>query len=147
MIYLDSCALMKLIREEDESTALQEWLDERADVEQVTSNLARTELVRVVRRCNHGADGAVLEEDALARELAEAQAVLDAVGMLELDSDVFDQAGTADPPTLKSLDAIHLAAARQLGDALTNFVTYDQGLRKAAEQAGLATAAPGPTTG
>jgi hypothetical protein len=30
VIYLDSCALVKLVRTEDGSSALQEWLDERS---------------------------------------------------------------------------------------------------------------------
>src|SRR5688572_724733 len=49
MIYLDSCALVKLIREESESLALQAWLDERADEVMITSELARAEVLRAVR--------------------------------------------------------------------------------------------------
>jgi predicted nucleic acid-binding protein len=36
-----------------------------------------------------------------------------------------------------SLDAIHLVCAREVGDALTAFVTYDRVLARAAENAGL----------
>ncbi len=46
MIYLDSCALVKLVRTEDGSSALQEWLDERCDELAVTSALSRAEVLQ-----------------------------------------------------------------------------------------------------
>jgi uncharacterized protein len=84
VIYLDSCALVKLIREEDESEALQEWLDERDGELVVTSELAQAEVRRVVVRSNHTDQGALIDADELAAELAEAEAVLD-MSALELE--------------------------------------------------------------
>ncbi|MEH1012539.1 hypothetical protein V6U90_05370, partial [Micromonospora sp. CPCC 206060] len=50
-------------------------------------------------------------------------------------------------PTLRSLDAIHLAAAQVLtnesGTALIAFVTYDRRLIERAKAAGLPVASPG----
>jgi predicted nucleic acid-binding protein len=55
--------------------------------------------------------------------------------------------GYDDAPTLRSLDAIHLATAQVLtnesGAELLAFVTYDRRLLDAAKAAGLPTASPG----
>ncbi len=50
MIYLDSSALMKLVREEHETVALGEWLNARPDQAVVTSELGRIEVLRAARR-------------------------------------------------------------------------------------------------
>ncbi|WP_419862595.1 hypothetical protein [Candidatus Poriferisodalis sp.] len=50
MHYLDSSALVKLIVEESESFALYAWLKQE-NVRAVSSDLARTETIRAVRRC------------------------------------------------------------------------------------------------
>ncbi len=47
-----------------------------------------------------------------------------------------------DPPELRSLDAVHLATALDLGRDLDGFVTYDDRLARAAQDAGIATFAP-----
>jgi hypothetical protein len=46
-------------------------------------------------------------------------------------------AQTVSPPTVRSLDAIHLATALHLGTQVTSFVTYDKRLADAAVVAGL----------
>ncbi|WP_247671909.1 hypothetical protein [Micromonospora sp. M61] len=60
---------------------------------------------------------------------------------------VVGQAFNAPEPTLRSLDAIHLATAQVLtnesGAELVAFVAYDRRLLDAAKAAGLATASPG----
>ncbi|MCX9191376.1 VapC toxin family PIN domain ribonuclease [Carbonactinospora thermoautotrophica] len=144
MIYLDSCALVKLVREEDESEALRAYLDAHADVEHVTSELARAEVMRVIRRVNHDDQGRLLvTEEEFARQVADASDVLDAVSYVTLDVDLLDEAGAIRSPHVRTLDAIHLASAALLGPALTAFVTYDKRLRQAAEQAGNPVVAPG----
>ena len=82
MIYLDSCALVKPIRDEDETVALQSWLDDRADDVVVTSELALAEVLRVVRRNNHTDQGELIDADELAADLDEAAAVLAATAGL-----------------------------------------------------------------
>jgi predicted nucleic acid-binding protein len=47
------------------------------------------------------------------------------------------------PVELRSLDAIHLATAQQLGADLARVVTYDQRMTVAARQLGLTVARPG----
>jgi uncharacterized protein len=126
--YLDTSALTKLVVAEVETTALRAWL---ADVERdpVSCDLARTELMRAVRR-------------AAPDRVVRAREVLDSVTLLEVTTATFEAAGRLDPTILGSLDAIHLGAAFDLGDDLDGIVTYDDRLARAAEANGLAVIAP-----
>lgn len=127
-VYLDSSALVKLVIREPESEALAGHL--RARPTRVSCALARVEVLRAVRP--HGP-----------ASVTRAQRVLERVGLLRLDDDLLDAAGALEGPTLRSLDAIHLAAAAMLGDALVELITYDVRMSQAAAQLGLAVAAPG----
>ena len=126
--YLDTSALVKLVVAEPESAALREWLT-TAERSPVASDLVRSELMRAVRRA---APGSVVA----ARE------VLEAVTLLSLPSSTFESAGRLDPAMLRSLDAVHLAAALELGDDLEGLVTYDDRLAAAAVAHGIAVVAP-----
>ena len=59
-----------------------------------------------------------------------------------LASELLDVAAVLDDGVLRSLDAIHLAAAQLLGDDLTRVITYDQRMTTAAEALGLIVSAP-----
>ncbi|MCY3851285.1 MAG: type II toxin-antitoxin system VapC family toxin [Acidimicrobiaceae bacterium] len=126
--YLDTSALVKLVVAEPETAALRLWI-ERADQDLVTSDLARTELMRVARQV---APDRVL----LARE------VLESVSIVEVATAVFEEAGRLHPADLRSLDAIHLAAALDLGDDLAGLVTYDKRLAEGASANGIEPIAP-----
>jgi predicted nucleic acid-binding protein len=126
--YLDTSALVKLVVVETETPALIAWLRE-TDRRVVTADLARTELLRAVRRS---------APDRLVR----ARNVLAAVDLLGLDAPLLDQAALLDPPSLRTLDALHVAAALVLGDDLEGFVAYDERLLAAAAAAGLVTVSP-----
>ncbi|MEQ8842698.1 MAG: type II toxin-antitoxin system VapC family toxin [Acidimicrobiales bacterium] len=126
--YVDTSALVKLVVAEPETAAFRAWLDEPGR-EPVTCDLARTELMRVVRR-------AVPDRVLRARE------VLDAVTLVRVTPAVFESAGRLDPAGLRSLDAIHLAAALDLGDDLDGLVTYDDRLAEAAVANGVAVLTP-----
>lgn len=126
--YLDTSALVKLVVAEPESAALRDWLDV-ADRRPVSSDLARTELTRAVRR-------------AAPDRLVRARAVLDAVTLVQVTSSVFEAAGRLDPPTLRSLDALHVAAALDLGDDLEGMVAYDERLAGAATANGILVVSP-----
>ena len=126
--YLDTAALVKLVVAEQETPALRAWLGE-ADRDPVSCDLARTELMRAVRRA--APDRVVL-----------ARAVLDALTLLEVTTAVFEEAGRLNPAVVRSLDAIHLAAALSLGDDLEGLVTYDERLADAARANGVAVVAP-----
>ena len=126
MLYLDSSALVKLVVVEPESAALESWLGARTDLSSCA--LSRTEVRRAVRPSG---------PDAVAR----ATRLLATTALVQLDDALFDRAGDLEPP-LRSLDAIHLAAALELGDELETVVTYDARMTKAARALGLPVVAP-----
>ena len=130
MIYLDASALMKLVRREDETSALREWLELRPEHPAVTSELGRVEVLRAARRVG-------------SQVLGEARAVVGDLDLVAVDRAVQDVACDIGDPPLRTLDALHLASALLLGDGLTAFVAYDRRLAEAARDAGLAVAAPG----
>jgi uncharacterized protein len=74
--------------------------------------------------------------------VVQARAVLDAVTLIEVTTTIFEEAGRLDPTLLRSLDAVHLAAALALGDDLEGLVTYDERLADAARRNGVAVVAP-----
>ncbi len=121
---------MKLVQREAESDALREYLRRHRPDERVTSALAHVEVVRAVQ-----SGGAVATATAR-RQLAR-------VHQVTLDKALLESAATLRPGTLlRSLDAIHLAAAERLGEDLTFVVTYDLRMASAAEAMGLPVAAP-----
>lgn len=131
MLYLDTAALVKLVRPEPETAALADWLDQRTGLPWVASTLIEVELPRAIRR---------VEPDLL----AEVPAVIAHVARYEIDQTVRSIAAAYPDPRLRSSDAIHLATARGIfGNRLTAFVSYDQRLLAAAAAAGLQTASPG----
>ena len=129
MIYLDSSALVKLVLTEAESPALTSWLAERADLPMVSSVVHRTEVPRAVWLAN---------PNALPRSYRQ----MKGVQQVGLSSRVLDTAATLPPPTLRSVDAIHLASALALRRHLTAFVAYDPRLLAAARDLGLPTVSP-----
>ena len=136
MIYLDTSALVKLIRVEAESQDLADWLDERVDIPWITSALTEVELPRAVRAVASGGLSAV-------------PGVLDRLDRFEIDAVVRATAAAYPDDTLRSLDAIHLATAQTASVAapLTALVVYDRRLRQAAVDLGIPVAAPGTQAG
>lgn len=148
MIYLDSSALVELVREERETAALLAWLDDRVGEPHATSQLARTEVARALRRAAHDERAADERagrdpEHVLAELLAEGEEVVAAVGQVPLLPDVLDDAGSLAAPAFRTLDAIHVASARTLRPAAVEVVTYDARLAAVARDDGFAVAAPG----
>jgi predicted nucleic acid-binding protein len=126
--YLDTSALVMLVVAEDETAPFRRWLDE-SDRTPVSCDLARTELMRVVRR-------------AAPSRLVAARAVLDSIILTTVDTSTFEAAGRLEPAKLRSLDALHVAAALELGDDLESIVTYDERLKAAAQHQGIRVTAP-----
>lgn len=93
------------------------------------SDLHRTELRRAAGRAG-------------GRALARAERLLSESDILRIDAEVFDRAGRLEPQDLRSLDALHLAAATTLGEDLAGIVVYDDRLRSAATAAGIEVASP-----
>jgi len=128
VFYLDTSAAMKLVVPERGSVALRDWMQSRAD-RVFGSDLLRTELLRAMRRVAPG-------------HMPEARAVLDSIVMLQLSTSVCERAAVLEPDLLRSLDALHLAAALEMGDELEGLVTYDQRLAKSASALGISVVAP-----
>ena len=96
-----------------------------------TSALARIEVMRAVKRT--GDD----------EHVSLAEILLVRVIIVRMEPRVLRLAASVDPAALRSLDAIHLASALEIGDRLTAFITYDRQLGAAAEAAGLKVEIPG----
>lgn len=134
VFYADASALVKLVREEEESGVLRAYLD-GADL--VSSELVLTEIPRAVRR-------AVAQDSALPLDLLLQRAgeLIDVLALRPLDRALLAGAGALAEPALCALDAIHVASAVDL-DPIEAFVTYDERQAAAARLAGLRTTAPG----
>lgn len=129
MIYLDSAAVVKLVHAEPESQALRDWLDERAETGWISSVLVEIESFRALARHVPAA-------------VARLHPVLDQIELIDLSPRIRILAQTAQPATVRSLDAIHLGTALHARSLLTSFVTYDKRLLDAAAAAGLPALAP-----
>ena len=129
LYYADTSAVIKLLVEESHSKAFAAFYDARADAEWVSSALLRIELTRAVTR-------------AMPALLPDARDLLLAFSFVAIDDDIVEAAMNEPDRGLRSLDAIHLATARLLGEDLDAIVSYDDRLLKAATDAGLAMASP-----
>jgi predicted nucleic acid-binding protein len=117
--YIDTSAVLKLIVAERGSAAMRRWLGRSAgDV--FSADLLRTETLRVVRR-------SVPAREMLARD------VLGSVLLLRMSVAIFERAAMLEPRSLRSLDALHLASAMEVGEELEGLVTYDDRLAQAAD--------------
>lgn len=119
--YLDSSAIVKLVVREAESGALRRYLRRRRPL--VSSALARTEVLRALLPAG---------EEAIVR----GRAVLQRIDLVRVNDRILTAAGLLRPPQLRSLDAIHLATAEELGDDVSALVTYDDRMVSAARELG-----------
>ena len=133
MIYMDTSALTKLLIAEAQTPELRTWLTAQIDAgdSAATSALGRVELMRTVAR--YGDTGHV----------DRARYLLDGLDILPLTGPMMTLAESIGPATLRSLDALHLAAAAYFEQELTAFVTYDHRLLNGCREIGLTTASPG----
>jgi uncharacterized protein len=132
VIYLDTAALVKLVRVEQESSALVSWLNKQSAQPLVASTLVEIELPRALRPSQPEVLGLVA-------------AVLSRLHRVEMNAAVRATAAAYVEPTLRTLDAIHLATAEFLvasGMQLTAFVTYDKRLAEAATRIGVPVTSP-----
>ena len=125
--YLDSSAIVKLVVVEPESAALRRYLRRRKPY--VASALARTEVVRALLPFGSAA-------------LQRGEAVLARIDLVRVSDTVLRAAGSLLPEDVRTLDAIHLATAQQLGTDLARIVTYDTRMQVTAVALGLEVNAP-----
>jgi hypothetical protein len=143
MIYFDTNALLKLVREDGQSWALGAFIDAQPETRWFSSEIARTELARTVRRVNHDDRGQLVDEQRLRAELDYAERVSQRLDLIAVSTRILTGAAAIEQPFLRTLDAIHLAAAMTLRGSLAAFVTYDKRLAAAAQEAGLPVQSPG----
>lgn len=124
--YLDTSAALKLVVDEPESDALARRID-REQPHLVACWLLETELRRAAHRAPALTQEAVSE-------------LLDGVSIYEVPSSVFREAGLLPGANLRSLDALHLAAAVRIG--AEHVVTYDTRMGDSARSLGLSVLAP-----
>lgn len=128
LVYMDTSAFVKLVIPELETEALIAELT--PDVRMVASEILEVEAMRAARRAS-------------GQEAADtARAQLAGVRLLPLTAQVRKRASELDPNTLRSLDAIHIATALDLGERLDCVYVYDTRMIAAAETLGLRTSTP-----
>src|SRR5215472_11519726 len=125
--YLDSSAIVKLAVREAESVELRRYLRRRRPL--VSSSLARTEVLRALLPAGDSAAGA-------------GRKVLTRLDLIRISTHILDEAAVLLPARIRSLDAIHLASAKQLGPDLGVIVTYDERMADAARDLGHRVVAP-----
>ncbi len=129
-VYLDTSAFMKLITPEAETPALQRFLNTRSL--RASSGLLRTEALRAALRVSQ-------------QHVAKVRRQVRTVALIDVSRELLEQAGALASPDLRSLDAIHVAAASSLGDDFGELVTYDPRMAAAAQAQGLSVVTPGRT--
>jgi predicted nucleic acid-binding protein len=124
--YVAASALLKLVVAEPESAKMERWFVESGRV--LTSTVGVIETRRAASSQAHDATRLAY--------------VLRSVEVIEIGPSIADRAGIVGPPTLRTLDAIHLATALALQPDLDGFATYDDRLAAAARGLGLPVVSP-----
>lgn len=127
-LYADSSALLKRYVDEPDSDRADELL--AGDPELVTGRHTVVEVRRNLAR--------LLTGSSLTAARAALVQDLESFALVELDASTCELAATiAEQTGVRTLDALHLGAARRLGTALT-FVTFDVRQAQAARSLGFA---------
>jgi predicted nucleic acid-binding protein len=125
--YWDASALVKLVIDEADSTATAAAFEAADRV--ATSRVGVVETARATARRSGGN----------AERLRE---ILASLEIIELDPIIAARAASLMPPEMRTLDAIHLATALELGAELAAIVTYDGRLAEAARARELPVLSP-----
>ncbi len=137
LYYLDTSALVKLVRREPETPSLVLFMQA---AEWVSSELTLVELPRALRCAAAGDSSLPLPE-----WLEQANDVLAAIALVPVTTALLQAAGAVPEPRLRSLDAVHVASALEITAIapLDGFISYDLRQAAAARLCGLQTFAPG----
>lgn len=126
MLYVDTSAFLKLLVPEDHTDVLRARLD---SLDIWSSTLLAVEAHRAAMRL--GVSGSSVDD------------LLRSVSLVLPDEATFFLARTIGRAELRSLDALHLACASELGDDLEGLVTYDQRLASSTATMGFVVVSPG----
>ena len=129
--YVDSSALLKRYIEEPDSDLADTLL--QSDPRLVTGRHAVVEVRRNLARLLSGRDAAAARS-AFARDMS-------AISVVELDAETCEAAASiAETTGARTLDALHLAAARRVGAPAVTFITFDLRQAQIARSLGLVVA-------
>jgi uncharacterized protein len=123
--YADASAIVKLVLVERGSPALHRWVLEHDRL--LTSRVGAVETARAAARLPH--------------DVRQLDAVIRALEIIELNEPIAKRAAAIQPTALRTLDAIHLSTALEIGP-IDAFVTYDDRLAEAALLVGLPVVRP-----
>ena len=126
MVYVDTSAFLKLLVDEEHSAALRAAL---RGMSRWSSVVLDVEAHRAARRL--GVSSAAVE------------AALGSVSLVLPGPTTFAIARALPPSTLRTLDALHLATAIELGDDVEAVITYDVRLAAGCVEAGVEVESPG----
>ncbi|ARJ03803.1 ribonuclease VapC [Cnuibacter physcomitrellae] len=127
--YFDSSAFVKLVIPEEASVELKAWVD-GSSLSPISNDLLHTEILRAVRR-------------RAPQRLPDARHLLSGVLTASITTSIADRAAWLEPPSVRSLDALHVATALEIGDGVHAFVTYDTRMQECARAHGFDVVAPG----
>ncbi len=130
MIYLDASALVTLVTGRPYAGELRGFLAQSPEMPMGTSTIGFIETVRTLDRV--GSYPTALQD--LLTDFAE----------ILVTDEIRDAAATL-PGSIRTLDAIHIASAQVIGDALAFLVSYDKRMLDVAHSVGIPVAAPGMT--
>jgi predicted nucleic acid-binding protein len=126
MVYLDTSGFLKLLVDEQFSMDARQAL---RHAELWSSTLLDVEAHRAARRLD-------ISSELVAEHL-------EAVTLITIADETIATARSIGSDTLRTLDALHLAAALELGEDIEGIVTYDRRLAAAAAELALTVLGPG----
>jgi predicted nucleic acid-binding protein len=128
LIYLDPSALVTLPSGRRYAEELRAFLSKTAGTPMATSTVDSSRPVRTLDRVgSYPTPMADLVRDV--SEIPVTEEIRDAAALL--------------PGGCRTLEAIHVASAQELGESLTVLISYDRRMLEVSEAVGLTTAAPG----
>jgi predicted nucleic acid-binding protein len=128
MIYLDASALVSLVTGRPYARELREFLAQSPEMPMGTSTVGFIETVRTLDRV--GSYPTAMQD-------------LLATFTEVLVTDEIRDAAASMPGIVRTLDAVHIASAQAIGDALASLVGYDKRMLDIAHSVGIPIAAPG----
>jgi predicted nucleic acid-binding protein len=128
VIYLDASALVTLVTGRLYAPELREFLAQQPEMPMGTSTIGFIETVRTLDRV--GSYPTAMQD--LLASFTEV-----------LVTDEIRDAAASLPGGVTTLDAVHIASAQAIGDALASLVSYDKGMLDISHSIGIPTAAPG----
>jgi uncharacterized protein len=128
VIYLDASALITLVTGRPYATQLRDYLAQSPETPMGTSTIGFVETVRTLDRVG---SYPTAMQDLLASftEILVTDEIRDAAASL--------------PGVVRTLDAVHIASAQAIGDALAVLVSYDKRMLEIAHSVGIPVASPG----